>query len=107
VPQRIQLPDLVVEPVEMIGRQTEVDCTVDLTGVLGEVTAPTLVLGSAHDRLIDDAQQRALVTGIQDARYAEIDAGHGAWHGAPGEDPAAFVEAVVTFLATIDRARAA
>jgi pimeloyl-ACP methyl ester carboxylesterase len=84
-------------------RQTEVDRTVDLTGVLGEITAPTLVLGSARDRLIDAAQQRALVAGIQDARYAEIDAGH----GAPGEDPAAFVEAVVTFLATVDRARAA
>jgi pimeloyl-ACP methyl ester carboxylesterase len=83
-------------------RQTEVDRTVDLTGMLGGITAPTLVLASAHDRLIDVAQQRALVAGIEHARYAEIDAGH----GAPGEDPAGFVEAVVSFLATFDRVRA-
>lgn len=75
-------------------RQTEVDRLVDLTAVLPRITAPTLVLGSAHDRLIDAEQQRRLVGGIAGARYAEIDAGH----GAPAEDPAGFVGAITTFL---------
>jgi pimeloyl-ACP methyl ester carboxylesterase len=75
-------------------RQAEVDRLVDLTAVLPLITAPTLVFGSAHDRLIDADQQRRLVEGIAGARYAEIDAGH----GAPAEDPAGFVEAITTFL---------
>jgi pimeloyl-ACP methyl ester carboxylesterase len=76
-------------------RQIEVDRRVDLTGLLARITAPTIVLASLHDRLIDPAQQRALVAGIEHARYSEIDAGH----GAPGEDPAGFIRAVAGFLA--------
>lgn len=75
-------------------RQTETDLGVDLRPVLGRITAPTLVLASAHDRLIDAAQQDALMAGIADARYAEIDAGH----GAPGEDPEGFVAKLAAFL---------
>jgi pimeloyl-ACP methyl ester carboxylesterase len=75
-------------------RQVEVDLAVDLRGSLGRITARTLVLASAHDRIIGPDQQRALLAGIPDARYAELDAGH----GAPAEDPDAFVRAVVAFL---------
>jgi len=75
-------------------RQVEVDLTVDLRGLLGRITAPTLVLASAHDRIIGPDQQQALLAGIPDARYAELDAGH----GAPAEDPDGFVRAVVAFL---------
>jgi pimeloyl-ACP methyl ester carboxylesterase len=77
-------------------RQTEVDRLVDLAAALPRITAPTLVFGSAHDRLIDAGQQHRLVEGITGARYAEIDAGH----GAPAEDPAGFVEAITGFLGT-------
>ncbi|GAA0393104.1 alpha/beta fold hydrolase [Streptomyces luteireticuli] len=75
-------------------RQTETDLGVDLRPLLGRITAPTLVLASAHDRLIDAVQQDALLTGIADARYAEIDAGH----GAPGEDPEGFAAKLAAFL---------
>jgi pimeloyl-ACP methyl ester carboxylesterase len=75
-------------------RQTEVDRTVDLRSLLPAITAPTLVLASAHDRIIDAAQQRALMAGIADARYAELDAGH----GAHAEDPDGFLAAIVGFL---------
>nr|WP_307811624.1 alpha/beta fold hydrolase [Streptomyces sp. AV19] len=75
-------------------RQTEIDLGVDLRPVLGRITAPTLVLASAHDRLIDAGQQEALLAGIADARYAEIDAGH----GAPGEDPEGFAAKFAAFL---------
>ncbi|WP_227984627.1 alpha/beta fold hydrolase [Nocardia spumae] len=75
-------------------RQTEVDRTVDLTDLLGRIAAPALILASAHDRIIPAAQQRQLVAAIPDARYAEIDAGH----GAPGEDPDGFHAKIIGFL---------
>ncbi|MGK5640934.1 alpha/beta fold hydrolase [Streptomyces sp. URMC 126] len=75
-------------------RQAEADLTVDLSALLGRITAPTLVLASAHDRIIGAEQQRALLAGIADSRYAEIDAGH----GAPGEDPEGFVTKLAAFL---------
>ena len=76
-------------------RQTEVDRGVDLTDLLARITAPTLILGSAHDRVVPAAQQRDLLAAIADARYAEIDAGH----GAPGEDPDGFHAKISAFLA--------
>ncbi len=75
-------------------RQTEANLAVDLRPLLPRITAPTLILASAHDRLIGADQQRALLAGIPHARYAEIDAGH----GAPAEDPAGFVTAIAGFL---------
>ncbi|MFE4016222.1 alpha/beta fold hydrolase [Streptomyces sp. NPDC059101] len=83
-----------------IARQVEVDLSVDLRPLLGRVTAPTLVLASAHDQIIGADQQRALLAGIPDSRYQEIDAGH----GAPGEDPAGFAALIAGFL---DERRAA
>jgi pimeloyl-ACP methyl ester carboxylesterase len=71
-----------------------VDLSVDLTDRLAAITAPTLVLASAHDQIIPPEQQQALLAGIADARYAEIDAGH----GAPAEDPAGFVAKLAGFL---------
>ncbi|MGD3106180.1 alpha/beta fold hydrolase [Streptomyces sp. YGL11-2] len=76
-------------------RQIAVDLAVDLRPLLASVTAPTLVLASAHDRAIDAAQQRELLAGIAHSRYQEIDAGH----GAPAEDPDGFVARVAAFLA--------
>lgn len=75
-------------------RQTEVDLAVDLTDRLAAITAPTLVLASAHDQIIPPEQQQVLLAGIANARYAEIDAGH----GAPAEDPAGFVAKLAGFL---------
>ncbi|MCK7625262.1 hypothetical protein MUU72_19490 [Streptomyces sp. RS10V-4] len=75
-------------------RQTEVDLTVDLRTALGRITAPTPVPASAHDRIIGADQQRALLAGVPHARYAEIDAGH----GAPAEDPAGFTALITAFL---------
>lgn len=75
-------------------RQIEADRGVDLRPVLAKITAPVLVLGSAHDRLITAEQQRELVTAIPDARAAEIDAGH----GAPAELPDEFARLVLDFV---------
>ena len=75
-------------------RQTEVDRNVDLGGLLARITAPTLILASAHDRIIPSEQQQQLLDAIPDSRYAEIDAGH----GAPGEAPEAFHAKIIGFL---------
>ncbi|HVX45455.1 MAG TPA: alpha/beta hydrolase [Mycobacteriales bacterium] len=75
-------------------RQTEINRGVDLRPVLGRITAPTLVLASTHDRIIEPAQQQALLAGIRNSRYAEIDAGH----GAPAEDPKGFTGKIAAFL---------
>ena len=75
-------------------RQIDVDLAVDLTSVLDSIAAPTLVLASSYDRIIEPDQQQALLDGIANARYAEIDAGH----GAPAEDPAGFITRIAGFL---------
>jgi pimeloyl-ACP methyl ester carboxylesterase len=90
--QLVKTLETVIEP--GAGRQIEADRTVDLRPVLGKITAPVLVLGSAHDRLVTAEQQRELVAAIPDARAAEIDAGH----GAPAELPDEFARIVLDFL---------
>ncbi|MEQ0560835.1 alpha/beta hydrolase [Amycolatopsis sp. NEAU-NG30] len=75
-------------------RQIEADRAVDLRPVLGAITAPVLVLGSTHDRLITPEQQRTLAAAIPGARIAEIDAGH----GAPAELPDEFARLVLDFV---------
>ncbi|HEY3471191.1 MAG TPA: alpha/beta hydrolase [Amycolatopsis sp.] len=76
-------------------RQIEADRGVDLRPVLGSITAPVLVLGSAHDRVVTAEQQRELVAAIPHARPATIDAGH----GAPAELPDEFARLVLDFVA--------
>ncbi|MCR6483359.1 alpha/beta hydrolase [Amycolatopsis sp. OK19-0408] len=75
-------------------RQVETDRSVDIRPVLAGITAPVLVLGSTHDRLITADQQRELAAAIADARAAEIDAGH----GAPVELPDEFARIVLEFV---------
>ncbi|MEV6640421.1 alpha/beta hydrolase [Amycolatopsis sp. NPDC051371] len=90
--QLVKTLETMIEP--GTDRQIEVDRAVDLRDVLGQITAPVLVLGSAHDRLITADQQRELVAAIPDARAAAIDAGH----GAPAELPDEFARIVLEFV---------
>lgn len=75
-------------------RQIEADRGVDLRPVLHRITAPVLVLGSTHDRIVTAEQQRELAAAIPGARAAEIDAGH----GAPAELPDEFARLVLGFV---------
>jgi pimeloyl-ACP methyl ester carboxylesterase len=50
--------------------------TVDLSGMLGLIRIPTLVVGCTRDEFATPAQSRWLFGGIENARYVEIDAGH-------------------------------
>ncbi|MEU4251163.1 alpha/beta hydrolase [Amycolatopsis sp. NPDC026612] len=90
--QLVKVLETVIEP--GADRQIEADRGVDLRPVLGQITAPVLVLGSAHDRIVTADQQRELVAAIPGARAAEIDAGH----GAPAERPDEFVRLVLDFV---------
>ncbi|WP_103348762.1 alpha/beta fold hydrolase [Amycolatopsis sp. CA-128772] len=90
--QLIKTLETVIQP--GTDRQVAADRAVDLRPVLGRITAPVLVLGSAHDRIVTADQHRALVAAIPDARAAEIDAGH----GAPAELPDEFARLVLDFV---------
>ncbi|MBE8517178.1 alpha/beta hydrolase [Amycolatopsis sp. H6(2020)] len=92
--QLVKTLETVIQP--GADRQIEADRAVDLRPVLPEITAPVLVLGSAHDRIVTAEQQRALVAAIPDARAAEIDAGH----GAPAELPDEFARLVLDFVSS-------
>ncbi|MEV6825411.1 alpha/beta hydrolase [Amycolatopsis sp. NPDC051102] len=90
--QLVKTLETVIQP--GADRQIAADRAVDLRPVLGKITAPVLVLGSAHDRIVTAGQQRELVAAIPDARAAEIDAGH----GAPAELPDEFARVVLDFI---------
>ncbi|WIX84393.1 alpha/beta hydrolase [Amycolatopsis sp. DG1A-15b] len=90
--QLVKTLETVIQP--GADRQIETDRAVDLRPVLGRISAPVLVLGSAHDRIVTAGQQRELVAAIPDARAAEIDAGH----GAPAELPDEFARLVLDFV---------
>ncbi len=70
--------------------QLTADRTADIRDHLPRITAPTLVLGSAQDRIIELEQQRAVAAGITAAEYLEFEAGH----ALPVEDGPGFVRAV-------------
>lgn len=90
--QLVKTLETVIQP--GANRQIEADRAVDLRPVLGRITAPVLVLGSAHDRIVTADQQRELAAAIPHARAAEIDAGH----GAPAELPDEFARVVLDFV---------
>ncbi|NJP23672.1 alpha/beta hydrolase [Microbispora hainanensis] len=81
-------------------RQTLADISVDITGLLPHVSAPTLIVSSADDRIVPPHHQRELARLIPHAELVTVPGGH----GLPFEDPAAFT-AVIT--GRLDRMAAA
>ncbi len=69
---------------------------------LGAITAPTLVLAAAEDRLIPPAHTLALAKEIDGAQTVAID---GVGHVATIQDPARVAAAVITFLAAAGSTR--
>lgn len=59
-----------------IGRQIALNMEADITGLLPKITAPTLVIGATHDRMVPVEHSRQLHRAIPGSRYAELDAGH-------------------------------
>jgi homoserine O-acetyltransferase/O-succinyltransferase len=76
----------------------------DLSAALARITAPTLLLASASDRLVGVEGARLIRDGIAQATYAEIpsDLGHRAVRALPGTPEGDFIDRQVRgFLATV------
>ena len=72
---------------------------------LAQITAPTLVLPSATDRLLGLDGARRIRDGVKQASYAEIpsDLGHRAARPIPGSPATDFIDQQIrTFLARIE-----
>lgn len=77
-----------------ISRQIDLDRRVDVTHLLPEVQAPTLVIGCKHDNVFPFEHARRVAGAIRGAQYVEMDAGH----FAPFEEPEVFGDLVVKFV---------
>ncbi|MFD4941357.1 4-carboxymuconolactone decarboxylase [Streptomyces sp. NPDC058409] len=98
-------PAIVEWAVQMV-RTTDPGCYIaacealaafDVRGELGRITAPTLVLVGAEDRVTGPGDARTLVAGIPDARLALVPS---ASHLAPVEQPGAVTDLLLTHFST-------
>ena len=99
-------PAIVEWAVQMV-RTTDPGCyiaacealaTFDIRTELPRISAPTLVLVGAEDKVTGPAEARTLVAGIPDARLALVP---GASHLAPVEQPGAVTDLLVTHLSSV------
>ncbi|OPG04235.1 alpha/beta fold hydrolase [Microbispora sp. GKU 823] len=79
---------------EGFARQALADISVDITELLPRVTAPTLIVSSADDRIVPPHHQRELARLIPHAGLVTVPGGH----GLPFEDPAAFTAVITDHL---------
>jgi pimeloyl-ACP methyl ester carboxylesterase len=56
--------------------QLDLDERVDLSGVLGSITAPTLVIGAEQDRWVDVSHSHALGSAIHGSQVETLPFGH-------------------------------
>jgi pimeloyl-ACP methyl ester carboxylesterase/DNA-binding CsgD family transcriptional regulator len=82
---------------EMAARTLEARSTVDVTGLLGEIKAPTLVIHSRDDEVCPVSEARLLAAGIPGAQFVELDSRN---HILLEDEPAwaRFQEAVLDFM---------
>ncbi len=59
-----------------MARQVDVDLALDVTNAAQKITAPTLVVGCAHDHMVPASHSRALAASIKGAAYVELPSGH-------------------------------
>ena len=74
-----------VTPSKDAAKQRILNCRIDITPVLKEITAHTLVVACNQDRMIPYAQGKLLFAGIPNSRYSEIQSGHALYIEAPAE----------------------
>jgi 3-oxoadipate enol-lactonase len=56
--------------------QLDLDAVVDISGMLGRITAPTLIIGAQEDRWVDVVHSQDLANRIGGSRLAVLPAGH-------------------------------
>ena len=54
----------------------ELDTRIDIAGVLGDITAPCLVMGGIEDRWVDISHSRQIAQHVRGAELVELPAGH-------------------------------
>lgn len=79
----------------MIGALRAIRDRPDSTGLLGDITVPTLVVHGAEDEVAPPLVARAMAARIPGARYVEV---AGAGHLAPLEQPEQVTRALREFL---------
>lgn len=61
---------------EAVETEMEINRSVDISADVERITAPTLVIGATADQMVPIQHSYMLLGGIEDARLAEVDAGH-------------------------------
>ncbi|MCP2341909.1 alpha/beta fold hydrolase [Actinomadura rupiterrae] len=84
-------------------RQVEADRAVDITALLPRITAPTVIISSADDRIVPPHHQRAVAEAVPHAQLVEVPGGH----GLPFEDTDLFVRTFTEALNAVAAARSA
>ncbi|OIU85781.1 MULTISPECIES: alpha/beta hydrolase [unclassified Acinetobacter] len=74
-----------VKPSQDAAKQRELNYHIDITSILPDICAETLIVACHEDRMIPLAQAKLLFASIQDSRYIEIASGHALYIEAPAE----------------------
>lgn len=74
-----------VTPSADAARQREMNYHLDISNILADITADTLIVACHEDRMIPLAQAKLLFASIERSRYVEIHSGHALHIEAPAE----------------------
>ena len=70
---------------EFVDAQMELNARIDISGLVPQITAKTLVISCTYDQMVPVHHGRALFGMIDDARYAEVASGHAVVFERPAE----------------------
>ncbi len=74
-----------VKPSQDAAKQRELNYRIDITSILPEIRAETLIVACREDRMVPVAQAKLLFALILNSRYIEISSGHALYVEAPAE----------------------
>src|SRR5699024_2396418 len=74
-----------VKPSLDAAKQRELNYRIDITSILPEIRAETLIVACREDRMVPVAQAKLLFASISNSRYIEISSGHALYIEAPAE----------------------
>ncbi|OAL83242.1 MULTISPECIES: alpha/beta fold hydrolase [unclassified Acinetobacter] len=74
-----------VKPSQDAAKQRELNYRIDITSILPEIRAETLIVACREDRMVPVAQAKLLFASILNSRYIEISSGHALNIEAPAE----------------------
>ncbi|MGV2948387.1 alpha/beta fold hydrolase [Acinetobacter sp. AGC35] len=74
-----------VKPSQDAAKQRELNYRIDITSILPEIGAETLVVACREDRMVPVSQAKLLFASISNSRYIEISSGHALYVEAPAE----------------------